>query len=425
MHPTHQLGRRRGLRALAALFSTAVLVALFAPSAIGLERRRAQFQYEPAHLVVPFPYDLPGIGKGIGWTGLAANVLDTSLDAYAIFITGEAGGKILGFDEIPLVPERLLLRAFFQRIDRAAVRQYPTRGMDSPGSLYNLIEASQADEDMFELRLTLFDRRLEAYVGSDRFTTSTVRIRDAQGTPIVDFPTPYKETSRSAYVGVLIDQTDDYADPRKGVRLEVSVSHANPASAQDADFRVWNYKVSGYVPLGRISTLLLHYFQSDAQLLHAGNTDPTQVAAQVGLQCAAGDIVCQAVRDQYVQTIIAQRAHGTSASLGGQNLLRSYPMGRFQGAYTVFYGSELRWNLTEEVTPFDYFIWKDVRTNVQVAFFAETGSVGESRSAVGHTFRSSYGIGLHMVSGSGFVYRADVATGNEGGEVTIIFMYPY
>ena len=85
---------------------------------------------------------------------------------------------------------------------------------------------------------------------------------------------------------------------------------------------------------------------------------------------------------------------------------------------------EFRWNLTEEATPFDYFIWKDVRTNLQVAFFAETGSVAETRDGL-DKFKSSYGAGFRLISASGFVYRADLATGDEGTEFVLIFGYPF
>ena len=42
----------------------------------------------------------------------------------------------------------------------------------------------------------------------------------------------------------------------------------------------------------------------------------------------------------------------------------------------------------------------------------------QGRSDLGDIYRSSYGIGLRMVSGSGFVYRAGYATGDEGGTST-------
>jgi Omp85 superfamily domain len=397
---------------------------LSAAPAWGLERRRPQFPNEPAYLIVPFPYDLPGIGKGIAWTGLAANMLGTHTDIYGIAVTGEASGQIVGLQDMELIPERLILNLNVQRINKAEVRQYPTRGMNAPGNLYTLTEVNQADENFGELRLTLDDRRYEFFLSLDSFTSAAVRVRAPDGSLIAAFAEPFRQTQRQFLLGALVDQTDDYSDPRRGVRFQATVSHSPPQSVEDADFRVWNYSLSGYVPVGSISTLLLNYFQSDAEVLRKGNTDPATIAAELGLNCGA-DPVCLGVQAALVQTIAEQRANGSSASLGGQDMLRSFTRDRFQGAHTRFYGAEFRWNLTEEVTPFDYFIWKDVRTNVQLAFFAETGSVGETRDEVGRTWRSSYGMGLRMVSGSGFVYRADVATGPEGGEVTVIFGYPF
>jgi hypothetical protein len=91
----------------------------------------------------------------------------------------------------------------------------------------------------------------------------------------------------------------------------------------------------------------------------------------------------------------------------------------------VFYGTEVRWTLTEEATPFDIFIAKDVRTALQVALFYEMGSVADKRQDLGDLYRSSYGAGFRMVTASGIVLRADVATGREGIETTIIVGYPW
>ena len=41
----------------------------------------------------------------------------------------------------------------------------------------------------------------------------------------------------------------------------------------------------------------------------------------------------------------------------------------------AFYGAELRWNFSDEVAPFDYLFWKDVRTGIQLAY--EKGTVAE------------------------------------------------
>lgn len=75
--------------------------------------------------------------------------------------------------------------------------------------------------------------------------------------------------------------------------------------------------------------------------------------------------------------------------------------------------------------PFDYWIWKDICTGVQAAFFYETGTVAGRRDELGDRYRSSYGTGLRLISASGFVYRADLAAGDEGSEVVVIFNYPF
>jgi hypothetical protein len=102
-----------------------------------------------------------------------------------------------------------------------------------------------------------------------------------------------------------------------------------------------------------------------------------------------------------IDNMIANNRYGTATSLGGFSRLRGYPQSRFRGAHTLFYGTEIRWNLTDERTPFDIFVMKDVRTSVQVSLFYETGSTADARSEVGDIMRDSYGTGLRVVTASG------------------------
>ncbi len=401
------------------------LALLLAQPAGALERRRPQFQTEPSYLVLPFPYSLPGIGSGIAVTGLAGNVLGTHADINGILVTGDAKGEILGLEDIHLVPETLIVDLFFQKLTRAEVNNYQTRGMNSGKSDYTLLDLNQVDSASGQIRLTLWERRLELSAGREKQKIAVVSIRGSDGHLISQLDEPYRQTTSSQFVGGQLDYTDDYADPRVGVRLGVTVKHTPPASPVEADFDVQDFRLNGYVPLGRLSTLLLSYFQSDASVRRKGLTDPAAIAAELGFNCAAGDTACLMAQAALVGTFVNARSNGTATALGGDNRLRAYPRERFNGAHTQFMAAELRWNLTDEVTPFDYYIWKDVRTNVQVALFAERGSVGETRDEVGRAWRNSYGVGLRMVSASGFVYRADAATGDEGGAVSIIFGYPF
>ena len=62
---------------------------------------------------------------------------------------------------------------------------------------------------------------------------------------------------------------------------------------------------------------------------------------------------------------------------------------------------------------------------LQLALFYERGSVCEKISELGDITRSTYGAGFRLVSASGFVYRADFSSGDEGEEMIMTFSYPW
>jgi len=68
---------------------------------------------------------------------------------------------------------------------------------------------------------------------------------------------------------------------------------------------------------------------------------------------------------------------------------------------------------------------KDIRTSVQSSLFYEKGSVAEKSNDLGKNEKQSYGTGLRMITGSGLVYRFDMAWGYEGYEYTMIINYPW
>jgi hypothetical protein len=171
---------------------------------------------------------------------------------------------------------------------------------------------------------------------------------------------------------------------------------------------------------------VFNYLRSDAHVTRKGETDPAVVEQQQGLNCST---ITDPVQRQFcidaINSMVANNTYGSATSLGGFNRLRSYPTGRFRGAHTEFYGTEIRWNLTDEATPFNLFIMKDVRTSWQLAVFYEIGSTADSQCEVGDIWRSSYGAGLRMVTASGIVFRADIAAGREGVEPNIFIGYPW
>lgn len=418
-------GRGVNWRKLALLLLLCALPPAVAPPAQAVERRRDQFLTEPAFLIVPFPFNVPGIGRGIAITGLAANVADTTTDLFGIIITGDVSGTIATLDEFHIVDENLILSLSLRKIDKAVVNSYESRGIDSNPDNFNLLELSRADGQGIALCFCFFQRMVELTFGQEMDSSRIDRLRDSDGNIIGEFDRPItgEETTRS--VGLLLDFTDDRKDPRRGVRLGVERRATPPNDADDPDFFVTDLSLSFYLPVGSISTIVFNYFQSDATVKREGETDPVALRADFSLNCASGDQQCLVAEQRLIDRAIAANRFGTATSLGGAfGRLRAYPVGRFQGAHTVFYGAEFRWNLTDESTPFDYFIWKDVRSNLQVAFFAETGSVAETRDEL-DKFKSSYGVGFRLISASGFVYRADIAAGDEGTEFVLIFGYPF
>ncbi len=146
----------------------------------------------------------------------------------------------------------------------------------------------------------------------------------------------------------------------------------------------------------------------------------------MGLTCATiTDPTKRQLCFDVVNNTVANNTYGAASSLGGFSRLRSYSSSRYSGAHTRFYGTEIRWNLTDESTPYDIFIMKDIRTAWQIALYYEVGSTADLRSEVGDIWRSSIGIGLRMVTASGVVFRADVATGREGVSPNIFIGYPW
>lgn len=389
------------------------------------DRRKDQFPKEFSYLVFPLPYSLPGIGSGIYLPLYAANLFGTYTDAYALFVTGDATGSIYAVEDVHLVEKRLIASVFYQDITKATYKNYTLRGMDTKQDDFQIVELNSVKSLWGELRLTFADRRFELAAGRSSDSHAAKAVRDHDGNLIARFAEPVEQKFESTEYSMTLDLTDDRQDPRRGLRTGVSAQDAPRNSADDPAYSRMNVGLTGYVPIGRISTLALHAFRSDAYVRGNGDTDPATVRRRVFLACPPGDAACQAAEDSQVNNAILRNRHGNSAPLGGESLLRGYSDSRYQGAHTLYYGAEFRWNVTEEFSPFDYLFWKDVRTGIQIAFFYEQGTVSETLGTLGQTWRSDSGVGLRVVTASGAVFRADYAVGQEGAQTVIIVNYPF
>ncbi len=391
------------------------------------ERRKEQFPTEFAYLLAPLPYSMPGIGEGYFLMGYLSNLFDTTADVAVISVQGDATGLVTQLDELPLIKDRLFLQLMNVDIDKATVSDYESRGMDG-SSDYNLVEVSAVRQQSAELTLNLWQRRLALITRYKSSANDVEALRDSSGDLLASYDPPVRSEGISRSIGTMLDLTDDYQDPRDGLRLRLDLTDHPSDKSSDPDFFVVDYSLLYYLPFNGSDTMVFNFFRSDAHVRSKGATTPAEVIAEMGgSACVPGPeyASCIAAETQRVYNIIAANRYGTATSLGGTDRLRSYADGRFSGAHTEFLGIELRSNFVQDAEPFDYLIWKDVRTSVQLAVFAEMGTVAETRGDLWKDTRSSVGIGARLVTASGSVYRADWATGDEGSEFSVFFFYPW
>jgi len=425
MHTGYQKGCKPSFLLLSIFLLIFSSVAAYADATLP-DRRKDQFPTSDAHLIVPLPYSYPGIGDGFFLMGNFSNLRKTTTDFLAMVVTGDAGGYILQFDELPIVKQHLFAKIYYQDIDRAQVNQYDVRGMDGTSkNEFNMLDVTLARNKTAELNLTFFDRRLNFLYQYMDQEFKIKAIRDHSGDLIKEFDEPYRGSEANETFGIYADLTDDYLDPRKGTRFSLHYQNQPKDKADDPSYYVLTYNMSLYLPMFKEDTLAMNYYQSNAHVTKQGNTNPADIRAELGLNCDLLDTECLQSEQKLVDNFINHRTNGTSANLGGKERLRSYPQDRFKGGHSAYFGIEYRWNFKQETAPFNYLFWKDVRTGLQVAFFGEIGSVSENSSDLWDDTRYSYGTGLRLVAASGAVYRADIANGDEGSELTVFFFYPW
>jgi hypothetical protein len=390
------------------------------------DRRKDQFPKSPGYAIFPYPYSLPGIGSGLSLVGGATNIADTYTDVYGMVFSGDVRGAALGATEIHIIPKMLLLDLGYGSLSEATIQSYGQRGMNTEKNDYRLIEFGDTEFYGGRMTATFFDRRFELYGAWYTGVMKMKSIRDKDGNVIVEAQNAPQERGTNALIGTRLDLTDDYPDPRRGFRLDVTRSYSPPQDT-GPDFYVMDYNATVYLPIGRRSTWAFNVLRSDAVVNKKGETDPSKLQQQRGLNCSDPALTPdeQKFCIEVIDNMIANNTYGTATSLGGFSRLRGYPQGRYKGAHTLFYGTELRWNLTDEPVPFNIFIMKDVRTAVQLSLFYETGSTADSRSELGDVMRDSYGFGVRIVTASGVVLRGDVGFGREGVAPAIFIGYPW
>ena len=350
---------------------------------------------------------------------------NSHMDIYGLVFSGDVTGAAIGIDDVHLISKRLILEVGASSISKASITNYSQRGMDTDKDDFTLMEISDTGSLGTRLTATFFDRRFEIYAAYYQLWFRLERILDNNGDLILEVEERSTESGDQKILGTRFDFTDDYHDPRSGLRLDISGWY-NPKEGIGPEYLLLDFNTTAYIPMGKRSTWLLNYFHSDATVYKEGETDRTVVADEMGLDC---DTIIDADDkkrcNELIDTVVDGNRYGTASSLGGFSRLRSYSQGRYSGAHTRFWGTEFRWNLTDEFTPFNLYLIRDIRTAVQVSFFYEIGTIADKSSELYNITRSSYGLGLRVITASGAVFRGDFAYGEEGFQPNIFIGYPW
>lgn len=409
------------------VLSVLVLIS-FSATVFAIDRRQDQSPKDPSYALIPYAMSMPGIGQFYGFAGSYDNLFGSQADTYLATMTGDLAGYTGGIFDIPLLTEHLTLHYFTTNFNKASVDSFQ-RGIDSDNEQMVRLYVDKVLYNGYMLNLVLWEKRIQLYGTYASGRTHPTKILDKDGNLVADISAEEYVFSNTD-LGLLFDYTDDRKDPRNGVRIEGRVSNSPPDDGFEPEFYRMDWSATYFLPIGKQSTWAFNHFRSDAVVTKEGETDPTAIAERIGIDCTLipdprEKAICDASLAEQVSQSHANNKYGTATSLGGLNMLRAYPQGRFYAAHSRFYGTEFRWNITEGSEPFDFFIMKGIRTILQLALFHEQGTVADIESDLGDTWKTSTGAGFRLLMSSGMVFRFDVATGDEGPQTTLFFNYPW
>ena len=294
--------------------------------------------------------------------GYRGNFLETTIDAYLVGFSGDAAALIGSVDQVFVVPEVVYFSEWKFNISKYGINSYSSRGMESEKDDFNIIVGNKFEMDIFKVSLSLFERRLEAALLSQTQYGESHKILDSKGNLLNEIDPPQTFQGKKEGIELQLDWTDDFKDPRTGLRLKSTYDLNTSEDADSPEYYLTSHGLTFYQPVFGESTWAFHFFRSDAKVRKEGYTDLKTALLAEGLNeknatnCsyAPTSQACVPYVNKAQNTINANR-NGTAHPLGGQDRLRSYPGNRYQAAHTLFYGTELRWNFDTSTEVLDWY----------------------------------------------------------------------
>ncbi|MBI3771399.1 MAG: BamA/TamA family outer membrane protein [Gammaproteobacteria bacterium] len=407
------------------IYISAILLLTSALCDAAIERRKDQFGKDFGYYVYPIVGEIPGLGSAAGGGASVLNIAGNDADFTGYYIQGDFEAKGAALLDYHLLPQRLIFDVGYN--DYLVAPTSYDRGINSdPDDVIRpKIEGSYI---LGQLTYTLDERRYELFARALRGRNRLHEILDKDGKAFAGVDTQWKQNTDYA-LGGSVDLTDDRLDPRNGVRFEFAAKLPRDAAADESHYWVTDYNLSYYIPMRRWDTLAFNLFHSRTHVTRKGETDYATLQQTSGLNCSQYPVggerdKCLTTEKKRINSLIAQNRYGTASPLGGTQRLRAFDNYRFYASQVLFYGTEYRWNLTDERTPFDIFIAKGIRTGMQLAAFWERGMVTDHSNELLKDSRSSYGIGFRVIL-SGVIIRLDLANGEEGMQSQLFITYPW
>lgn len=384
------------------------------------ERREILSQYEFGIFVFPILTQLPGIGSAYGAGATARNLYGTKTNLLGAMTFGDLQLKTVAANEIELIKDELFFGIYLY--DAVVPLRVFDRGPNSRENDY-FFDDQKAYGGAINLQYQIWERRIQlrGQAGASRLAR---KVRSQNGTPFRNLDQG-EHASINHALRLRLDFTDHYVDPRKGIRLDLNRAETADFDGNHSRFYTLGVSLTAFLPIARANTLALHFMRSGAHVYDRNSVSDAELRPRLSLSCGATNAECTATEDARVKERIAENRYGTAQRLGGADTLRGFPSGRISGSQSIFYGSEFRWNLTDENTPFDFFIMRGVRSLIQVALFLEAGAASDPpQSVIDAPLRVDYGIGLRYGFSGTFV-RADLGHGTEGSQFTFLLGYPW
>ena len=377
---------------------------------------------------LPAPYVFPGIGEGLMLVGYSGNFLETTIDAYLVGFSGDAAGLVGSVDEVFVVPELIYFSGWKFNISKYGINSYSSRGMESEKDDFNIIVGNKFEMDIFKVSLSLFERRLEAALLSQTQYGESHKILDSKGNLLNEIDPPQTFQGKKEGIELQLDWTDDFKDPRTGLRLKSTYDLNTSEDADSPEYYLTSHGLTFYQPVFGESTWAFHFFRSDAKVRKEGYTDLKTALLAEGLNEENATSCSYAPTSQHVPLTSTKPKTPSTPTVTEQPIRSAVKtvcvltLATVTRPRTLFYGTELRWNFDTSTEVLDWYLFSDVRRPAGNGFWEQ-----RLRRSPGswQDHPPSYGGGLRLVGGSGNTYRFEISTGEEGAEMIVMFQYPW